>query len=431
MMSKLKNLFQNHQKKDDASYQPKVPTRHLTKIGFWTNGVWDSTLAKEANSIVDKREELAVCESKLQELSGADNNDENEKKKNEEELMTLHEKIAVLALDLGDFDRAERALKEKLNIAKLVYPDPHEHEVVATAMQQLGDVQSDACRGANPEKAEINKAAMDNFFGALDLRQNMYGNNNLKVAETFFSMAWTLLLVHEPSKPSAEQAVDCFEEALEIRKEHNGNDDLSVADALVGMGAGKILQSTIATKTTSAESEETPNELLDQALKHLWEARRIYMLPQNDNNNDGAFINTKVSHTLCWMGQARLWKAEYELAYECHNECIGILQRVAEESQPVQEELANMNMSLGELYSNWYFQKSSCSESSSESSELNRQKAMDYYQNALSIRRKVFPDGHARLADSFMALAHFHAKLGNKDDAESFSKLCESMQAAE
>ena len=97
---------------------------------------------------------------------------------------------------------------------------------------------------------------MDKYFEALDIRQNLFGNDHVAVAETFYSMGYTL-----QNQDSLDQALDCFEESLNIRKVQLGLDAKEVGDTLNMMG---FLQ---------AKRGE-----LDDALSLLWDALRIRKL---------------------------------------------------------------------------------------------------------------------------------------------------------
>ena len=127
------------------------------------------------------------------------------------------------------------------------------------------------------------KDAMDKYFEALDIRQNLFGNDHVAVAETFYSMGYTL-----QNQDSFDQALDCFEESLNIRKEQRGLDAKEVGDTLNMMG---FLQ---------AKRGE-----LDDALSLLWDALRIRKL-QDDH--------VKVSETLKNIGNVHREKQEHELA---------------------------------------------------------------------------------------------------------------------
>ena len=100
---------------------------------------------------------------------------------------------------------------------------------------------------------------MDKYFEALDIRQNLFGNDHVAVAETFYSMGYTL-----QNQDSLDQALDCFEESLNIRKVQLGLDAKEVGDTLNMMG---FLQ---------AKRGE-----LDDALSLLWDALRIRKLQED------------------------------------------------------------------------------------------------------------------------------------------------------
>lgn len=137
------------------------------------------------------------------------------------------------------------------------------------------------------------KDAMDKYFEALDIRQNLFGNDHVAVAETFYSMGYTL-----QNQESYDQALDCFEESLNIRKVQLGLEAKEVGDTLNMMG---FLQ---------AKRGE-----LDDALNLLWDALRIRKLQED---------HVKVSETLKNIGDVHREKQEHDLAIECYEECLRI-----------------------------------------------------------------------------------------------------------
>jgi len=139
------------------------------------------------------------------------------------------------------------------------------------------------------------KDAMDKYFEALNIRQNLFGNDHVAIAETFYSMGYTLL-----SQDLLDQALDCFEESLAIRKSQLGPDAKEVGVTLNMMG---FLQ---------AKRGE-----LDDALPLLWGALRIRKLQED---------HVKVSDTLKHIGDVHRKKQEHELAMECYKECLRIRQ---------------------------------------------------------------------------------------------------------
>ena len=137
------------------------------------------------------------------------------------------------------------------------------------------------------------KDAMDKYFEALDIRQNLFGNDHVAVAETFYSMGYTL-----QNQESYDQALDCFEESLNIRKVQLGLEAKEVGDTLNMMG---FLQ---------AKRGE-----LDDALSLLWDALKIRKLQED---------HVKVSETLKNIGNVHREKQEHGLAIECYEECLRI-----------------------------------------------------------------------------------------------------------
>ena len=137
------------------------------------------------------------------------------------------------------------------------------------------------------------KDAMDKYFEALDIRQNLFGNDHVAVAETFYAMGFTL-----QNQESYDQALDCFEESLNIRKVQLGLEAKEVGDTLNMMG---FLQ---------AKRGE-----LDDALNLLWDALRIRKLQED---------HVKVSATLRNIGDVHREKQEHDLAIECYEECLRI-----------------------------------------------------------------------------------------------------------
>ena len=137
------------------------------------------------------------------------------------------------------------------------------------------------------------KDAMDKYFEALDIRQNLFGNDHVAVAETFYSMGYTL-----QNQESYDQALDCFEESLNIRKVQLGLEAKEVGDTLNMMG---FLQ---------AKRGE-----LDDALSLLWDALKIRKLQED---------HVKVSETLKNIGNVHREKQEHDLAIECYEECLRI-----------------------------------------------------------------------------------------------------------
>jgi tetratricopeptide (TPR) repeat protein len=161
------------------------------------------------------------------------------------------------------------------------------------------------------------KDAMDKYFEALDIRQNLFGNDHVAVAETFYSMGYTL-----QNQDSLDQALDCFEESLNIRKVQLGLDAKEVGDTLNMMG---FLQ---------AKRGE-----LDDALSLLWDALRIRKL-QDDH--------VKVSETLKNIGNVHREKQEHELAIECYEECLRIRRS---ELGDVHEKVADALIAMGNVQS--------------------------------------------------------------------------------
>jgi tetratricopeptide (TPR) repeat protein len=161
------------------------------------------------------------------------------------------------------------------------------------------------------------KDAMDKYFEALDIRQNLFGNDHVAVAETFYSMGYTL-----QNQDSLDQALDCFEESLNIRKVQLGLDAKEVGDTLNMMG---FLQ---------AKRGE-----LDDALSLLWDALRIRKL-QDDH--------VKVSETLKNIGNVHREKQEHELAIECYEECLRIRRS---ELGDVHEKVADSLIAMGNVQS--------------------------------------------------------------------------------
>ena len=73
---------------------------------------------------------------------------------------------------------------------------------------------------------------MDKYFEALDIRQNLFGNDHMAVAETFCSMGYIL----QNQESYDQQALDCFEESLNIQKVQLGLESKEVGDTLNMLG---------------------------------------------------------------------------------------------------------------------------------------------------------------------------------------------------
>lgn len=244
-----------------------------------------------------------------------------------EKVAVTHEKIGNLARLVGKTKKAEIAFGEALRIRKIVHGENHVRscailismgqlysrfyvfqEAVATVLQELGDLMDDL--------GEYD-SAMKNYVQALEIRESRLGPDDLAVAETYYSMGYTL-----QKNQASDRALQCFEESLSIRKFQLGDDSKEVGDTLNMMG---YLQ---------AQRGE-----LDDAISLLWEALRIRKQHED---------HVKVSETLKNIGNVHREKAEYDLAVECYEECLRIRRAELGDNH---EKLADALIAMGNVQS--------------------------------------------------------------------------------
>ena len=120
----------------------------------------------------------------------------------------LHEKIAVLAQEIGNTTTAQQALEKSLSMKRRLCNgesnNNHHKSEVADALYQLGMLLTEAGDYEN---------AMDRFVEALNLRQQGLGDKHMLVGDTFYSMGCTVR-----HQGFYNTALDFFEESLAIRQ---------------------------------------------------------------------------------------------------------------------------------------------------------------------------------------------------------------------
>ena len=264
--------------------------------------------------------------------------------------------IVQLALSMDDLEGAERALVAKLRLQKELHADDAKQEAVATTYQQLGDVR--AALG-------LYRQAMDDFFTALDMWQDLYGNGHVAVAETFYSMGHTLIF-----DDSFSQALDCLDESLAIMKILLGPDASEVGDILNEMGV-----------------VQTKQDEPDEALSLLVESLRIRKLHEEYE---------WVTETQRNIATIHYGRGEIDLVTQVYDECLSIgRQFLGVEHRSVADTL----IAIGD------FQK------------LGPQEAVDYYQEALDIRRTQLQDDHELIADALVALGDIYLRMDQESQA--------------
>jgi len=164
--------------------------------------------------------------------------------------------------------------------------------------------------------------AMKYYVEALGIREKELGPDDVAVAETLYSMGFSL-----QNNDNPERALECFEESLSIRQFQLGEDAKEVGDTLNIMGF------------LMAQTGE-----LEEALALLWDALRIRKLRED---------HIKVSETLKNIGNVHREKREYELAIECYEECLRIRRaELGDDHEKVADALIAMGNAQGDLGSN-------------------------------------------------------------------------------
>jgi tetratricopeptide (TPR) repeat protein len=272
-----------------------------------------------------------------------------------EKVAVTHEKIGTLARSIGKLKKAENSFSEALRIRKLIHGD--NHQAVARVLQELGDLMDDL-----GEYSE----AMNHYGVALKIRYS-FGRDTLPVAETLYSMGFTL-----SNSGLHEKSLDYLDEALKIQRYQLGDDAAECGDTLNMLGFLKAKCGA-----------------LDDAQKFLWEALRIRKL-QGDA--------IKISETLKNIGTVHREKQEYKSAMETYQECLRIRQK---ELGREHDKVADALVAIGNVQS-----------------DLSQPKmAMDSYHEALGIRARLFGDQDASLAPVLQAMGTLEFYGNNYDRA--------------